>query len=162
LHINFIEMTIVHFNNLNEEQKNVLIQAPAFVSYLIGGADNNFDEKEMEIAKYTVNLRKTVGEPLLFDYYMWVAESFNIELDTLVSKYEHLQADARTKILVEEIEKLNEVLALVDGLYAKALLKSWKSLAREVAGASGGFLGMLNVSYEEEHLLDLAMINIED
>lgn len=64
--------------------------------------------------------------------------------------------------MVEEIEKLNEVLALVDGLYAKALLKSWKSLAREVAGASGGFLGMLNVSYEEEHLLDLAMINIED
>ncbi len=153
------KMSVIQFNSLSEEQKAILIQAPVYIAYLIGGADNNFDEKEVEIAKYTVNLRKNVGDPFLFDYYALAAENFNEQLDVLVAKYENLEAAARTSLLIEELQKVNDIFPQVDSLYAKTLLNSWKSFAREVAAASGGFLGMLSVSYEEEHFLDLGMIN---
>lgn len=154
-------MTIIQFNNLTETERNILFSAPALVAYLIGGADNKFDDKEVEAAKHVVRLRTETGDPILFDFFTIVNETFAAQLADLTSKYENLQASARTPILTEELSKLNEILIQIDSLYARALVKSLKSLAKEVAEASGGFFGMLDISYEEKHLLGLEMINYE-
>lgn len=155
-------MKIAQFNQLTEEETQQLLIAPAYISYLIGGADNDFDEKEQEQAKYVVHLRNNVGDPLLFDYYTLVAQNFEVQLNELIAKYENLQAETRTDLFVEELSKLNEILQKIDNLYARTLLKSWRGLAKEVAEASGGLLGVLNISYEEEHLMDLQMIKINE
>ena len=156
-----IKMAIVQFNHLTENEKELIYRAPALVTYLIGGVDNNFDAAEEAQAKHVVHFRTATGDPMLFDYFTEVEKTFATQLEELVKQYTDLQAETRTGILSEELAKLNEVLPKIDAIYARSLLKSWKSLALAVAEASGGVLGFLEVSYEEKHLLDLHMITVE-
>lgn len=155
-------MDIVYLNNLSAEEKELVFNAPALVAYLIGGVDNNFDEKEIEQAKHVVNLRSTVGDALLLDYFSAVNKNFDAKLLALIQKYENLEAETRTEILVEELTTLNEILKKLDSLYTKTLVASLRSYAKEIAEASGGIFGMLDVSYEEEHLIGLEMLTINE
>lgn len=151
-------MAITQFNHLTETEKNLLMNSPALVTYLIGSADNNFDAKEEEHSKHVVRIRTTTGDPILFDFYKEVSEVFAGQLTNLVAQYANLSAKDRTQQLVDELAKLNEILPKIDTIYVNALLKSLRSLAESVAEASGGVFGFLEVSYEEKHLVGLQMI----
>lgn len=155
-------MEIIYLNSLTPEEKEILFQAPAVVAYLIGGADNDFDKKQVAQSKHIVKLRSSFGDTLLFDFFTTVNENFDVKLDALVQKYQHLQAEERTTVLVNELTALNNIFAKIDTIYVKALVNSLRSYAKEVAKASGGFLGMLDINYEEEHLIGLEMLTIQE
>ncbi len=151
-------MAINQFNQLSEDEKNLLYSTPALITFLIGGADNNFDTKEEVQSEHVVRIRTANGDPLLFDFYKQVEHTYFDQLDATVKKYETLPVSERTEIIVNELAKLNDILPKVDDLYARTLLKSLRSLAKSVAEASGGVFGFLEISYEEEHLMGLNMI----
>ncbi len=154
-------MSIIQFNHLTEVERNLLMASPSLVTYLIGSADDNFDAKEEEHSKHIIRIRTTTGDPILFDFFKEVDETFEVELLSVVSQYENLQANERTQALINELERLNSILPKIDSLYARALLKSLRSLAESIAEASGGIFGFLEVSYEEKHLVGLKMIVFE-
>ena len=135
----------------------MVLNTPALVSLLIGGADNNFDNEEKERAKKIVAFRKTTGDPLLFEYFNLVEETFENEIQILSERYSGDALERNSKI-TEELVKLNEILPKMDHNYANALLQNWRTLAKGVAEASGGFLGMFEESSEEAHLVGLKMI----
>lgn len=155
-------MDIIYFNSLTQEEKELLFQAPAVVAYLIGGADDNFDNKQVEQSKHVVKLRSSFGDTLLLDYFTTVNENFDSKLETIVQKYKNLQVEERTNILVDELKGLNDIFTKIDTIYVKALVNSLRSYAKEVAKASGGFLGMLDINYEEEQLIGLEMLTINE
>jgi hypothetical protein len=154
-------MPIPQLSSLNEEEKNLVLDAPVIVTYLIGGADNNLDAKEKEKSNHLVHIRAATGDPLLFDFYKEIENTFALKLNGYASKYGNLQVSERTRVLVEELEKLNEILPKLSDIYARALLKSLRSLAHAIAEVSGGLLGFLDISYEERHLTALEMITYE-
>lgn len=161
MHIKVLKMAILQFNHLSEEEKTLIYLSPALVSYLIGGADDNFDAEEKEQSKHVVRLRASVGDPILFDFFNEVETNFESQLISLTQLYGQLPAEERTHLLVLELTKLNDILLKVDSLYARSLLKTLRSLAQSVAEASGGLFGFLGVSYDEQHLLGLNMITVE-
>lgn len=150
-------MSIASLSQLSTEEVNLVLNTPALVSLLIGGADNNFDNEEKEKAKKIVAFRKTTGDPLLFEYFNLVEETFENEIQILSERYSGDALERNSKI-TEELVKLNEVLPKMDHNYANALLQNWRTLAKGVAEASGGFLGMFEESSEEAHLVGLKMI----
>ncbi|MBK9636196.1 MAG: hypothetical protein IPO64_17420 [Bacteroidetes bacterium] len=150
-------MSIASLSQLSTEEVNLVLNTPALVSLLIGGADNNFDNEEKERAKKIVAFRKTTGDPLLFEYFNLVEETFENEIQILSERYSGDALERNSKI-TEELVKLNEVLPKMDHNYANALLQNWRTLAKGVAEASGGFLGMFEESSEEAHLVGLKMI----
>ncbi len=161
MHIKILNMAIIQFNQLTEEEKALIYLSPAIVSYLIGGADNDFDAEEREQSKHIVRLRTSVGDPILFEFFNEVEAGFESQLSVLEQQYGHLPAEERTHLLVLELTKLNDILLKVDSLYARSFLKTLRSLAQSVAEASGGLFGFLGVSYDEQHLLGLNMITVE-
>jgi hypothetical protein len=154
-------MPVIQFNQLSEEEKNLLYSAPALVTYLIGGADDDFDTKEEGRARHLVHIRTTHGDPLLFDFYKHIESTYFDQLNSIVKTYGQLSVEERTAKLISELEKLNDILPKIDGLYARALIKSLKSLAKLVAETSSGMMGFLGVKYEEEHLMGLNMITYQ-
>ncbi|HUM53085.1 MAG TPA: hypothetical protein PK431_14770 [Chitinophagales bacterium] len=154
-------MSIPQFSSLTEEEKNLLLDTPVIVTYLIGGSDDNLDENEKQKSNHLVHIRAATGDPILFDFYKEIENSFALKLNGYVAKYGNLQASERTRVLVEELTKLNEILPKLNDIYARALLKSMRSLAHAIAEVSGGFFGFLDVSYEEKHLTALEMITYE-
>ncbi len=154
-------MSIAQFNPLTEEEKALLYLSPALVSYLIGGADNDFDANEKAQSGHVVRLRTSVGDPILFEFFKEVEGDFEAQLSALEQQYGQLPAEERTHLLVLELTKLNDILGKVDSLYARSFLKTLRSLAQSVAEASGGLFGFLGVSYDEQHLLGLNVITVE-
>ncbi len=154
-------MSVIQFDHLTAEERNLLYISPALVTYLIGGADGNFDTKEEVQSSHFIRIHSADGDPILFDFYKHVETTYFDVLDAVVKQYENTSVKERTDSIITELEKLNEILPKVDNLYARVLIKSLRSLAKVVAEASGGVLGFLEVGYEEERLMGLEMITYQ-
>lgn len=153
-------MSIQAFSQLSQEEIDQLVQAPAKIALLIAAADQDIDEKETEWAKKLVHYRSFSSEPLLFKYYEMVDQDFENHLTQLEAAYAD-QPGQLVPQLSEQLAALNPILqkvAATDPDYAQALRKSWRSLAKRVAEASGGLLGFASINKEEEKLIDLPMI----
>ena len=122
-------MSIASLSQLSTEVVNLVLNTPALVSLLLGGADNNFDNEEKERAKKIVAFRKTTGDPLLFEYFNLVEETFENEIQILSERYSGDALERNSKI-TEELVKLNEILPKMDHNYANALLQNWRTLAK--------------------------------
>lgn len=154
-------MSIPQFLSLSAEETALLFHAPALVTCLIAGSEDKMDETEEEQSKHLVRIRTNTGDPILFDYYKEVEVIFDEQLNALVVKYGNLQAAPRTDILVGELEKLNDILPKLDSLFARAYIKSLRTLAQAIAESSGGVLGFFSISYEESQVVGLEMITYE-
>ena len=154
-------MSVIQFDHLTAEERNLLYTSPALVTYLIGGADGALDTKEEVQSSHFIRIHAADGDPILFDFYKHVETNYFDVLDAIVKNYESMPVEERTKNIIVELSKLNDVLPKVDNLYARVFIKSLRTLAKVVAEASGGVLGFLEVGYEEERLMGLEMITYQ-
>lgn len=149
-------LKIDQFKELTEKEVNLAYHTPALVTVLVAAADNDIDEKETEWAKKVMNYRQSIGDETLFEYYELADNSFETMLQSLISRKEGNQE--RLAHITAELSKLNDILKKIDRDYARKLVKSWRSLAQQIAKADGGFLGFGSVSHQEEDLMNLSMI----
>ena len=148
-------MAIKYFQNLSDQEANLLVKAPALITVLIAGADKNIDKKEKDWAAKVINYRTFTAQPKLQDYYEVVQASFEGQLNALVESW----TPESEGTISAELASTNAALAKVDQEYAGYLKASWRSLAAKVAGASGGLLGFGSVDKDEKRLIDLPMID---
>lgn len=146
-------MSIKHFNNISDEEAALLIKAPALVTVLIAGADENIEKKEREWAAKLVHYRTFTSDPRLQDYYELVKARFETYVNDLTDNWTPGSA-----AVTEELAGVKDILAKLDDEYADLLRESWKSLAKKVAEASGGLLGFGSIDEAEMKLISLPMI----
>ncbi len=152
-------MTMVkEFENLREDEVEVLLTAPVYVAILIAGADGDIDKSERKEAIEVAHSKQGRAREQLVEYYKAVGASFESKFNTLISELPE-DAEERSKAITTELRKLNFILPKIDKNFAVKLYASLKDLAKKIAEASGGILGYLSVSYEESKLIELRMIN---
>ncbi|MEO0898052.1 MAG: hypothetical protein AAFY71_16705 [Bacteroidota bacterium] len=149
-------MAITYFSELNEEEVSLLAKAPALVTVLVAGADQEIDKKEINWANKLVNFRTFTADEKLHDYYELVNADFEETLNQLVSEW---TAESGQAAVNEQLSLLKPILAKVDDDYAILLKESLRSMAKHVAKASGGFLGMGTIDGNEEKVLSLDMLD---
>ncbi|RED93879.1 hypothetical protein [Marinoscillum furvescens] len=149
---------IEEFENLREDEIEVLVNAPVHVAILIAGADGNIDKSERKEAIEVARSKQSRAREQLVDYYKLVGESFEEKFNSMIDSLPE-DAEERNKAITAELRKLNFILPKVDKNFAVKLYASLKDLAKKIAEASGGILGYLSVSYEEAKLIELKMIN---
>jgi hypothetical protein len=154
-------MSIPQFNQLSNEERKLLYDAPAIITLLVGSADDNLDSKEISTGLRMVMIRKDTGDKLLKEYYEVVNGFFDNALFRYSSNYEKLELEERISKLSEILAGLNEILPKIDPLYAKILIKSLRTFAKEIAEASGGIAGIASISNAEQQLISLHMIDFE-
>lgn len=154
-------MSIPQFNQLSNEERKLLYDAPAIITLLVGSADDNLDSKEISTGLRMVMIRKDTGDKLLKEYYEVVNGFFDNALFRYSSNYEKLELEERISKLSEILAGLNEILPKIDPLYAKIFVKSLRTFAKEIAEASGGIAGIASISNAEQHLISLHMIDFE-
>lgn len=151
-------MNVREFENLRDDEVQVLLKAPVYVAILIAGADGKIDKSERKEAVDVARSRQSRAREQLVTYYQAVGESFENDFNQLVDSLPEDVKDRNTDI-EQELRKLNFILPKIDRVFAIKLYASLKDLAKKIAEASGGILGYLSVSYEEQALMDLKMIN---
>lgn len=155
--------TIPQFKHLAEDEIQLLLDAPALVTLLIGSADGKLDEKEIEAGLKMVVLRKESSESILLPYYEAVNQVYDKRLFDYSNQYKEISTEEKIQGLSDAIAGLNEILSNVDPVFSSTLVKSLRSFAKEIAQASGGWanVGYFSVSKEEADLIDLPMLEIQ-
>lgn len=149
---------IPEINMLSEEERDVMMKTPAFVALLIAGADSKIDRSEIQEAISVTKMKQNRARKELLNFYKAVAPDFEQTLNTLLKKMP-AGPEERSKIIVEELKKLNVILPKLDKQFAVQFHQSMRDLAKKVAEASGGVFGYMAIGYEESKLIDLKMID---
>ena len=149
-------MPISYFSELTDQEIEFLSSAPAIVTILIAGADNDIDKNETDWASKLVRFRTFTSDESLHDYYELVDARFEGDLAELQANW---SADATQEELIGRLGSLKPIFAKMDDKYAGLLKDSLRSLAKHVAKASGGFLGMGGINREEGALIDLDLLD---
>jgi len=152
---------IQQFENLSEQELDLMLNIPVLITILIAGADNDIDQDEQSWAKKLTTYRQFTEKPVLQEYYKEVNKNFEANLNKFVSYINSFPSDAgeRNPHIGQELTKLNDILPKLEGEFAIAFYESIKSFARHVAEASGGVLGFGSISPEEKEWVELQMIN---
>ena len=148
---------IAQFNVLTEEEVELMFSMPIYISVLIAGADGKIDSTEIKKAVTLAGLKKKKARKDLLEYYSYVNQDYEDKIKVTIASLPGDQKE-REKILVGDLEKVNDVFAKLDNVFAVKLYASLKEMAVHIAEASGGVFGYMSVGYEESRLVDLKMI----
>lgn len=151
----FPSMSIKQFSPLSEAEKDLLLLAPAMVTVLIAGADDDIAKRETERAAKLVHYRTFTADFALHDYYEAVNARFRADLEALLKTWTPQEGQTALSARLEQTEA---ALAKIDANFAAELRKSWRSLAKKVAEAEGGVFHMGGISKAELKLVDLPML----
>ncbi len=148
---------IKEFSNLPSVDVELLYEVPLLITVLIAGADDNIDKDETNWAERISNYRRMNRPASLNDYYGEIAHQFQGKLERIIERFPP-DVDKRAREIGHELKKLNVILEELPQIFAYELYTSYRTFAKQVAKASGGFLGFGAVSYEESKWVDLPMI----
>jgi hypothetical protein len=150
---------IPEFKNLSQQEINTIIDAPALVTILIAGAEGKIDEKEIDWGSYVVHFRVSEYESSsMMRVYKEVDKVFNDSVKQFIEGLPQ-DTDQRSMVITEKLSGLNGIFKKVDKKFAKEFYESLRSLAKQVAKASGGLWGYGSISPQEQKYLDLDIID---
>ena len=146
------------FKVLNEEEITLMLDAIPLITILVAGADGEMDDKELASAIKITEIRSYDFNSQLKDYFKLVGGNFEDRLrkfDTELPK----DTDARLNKVAELLAGLNPVFEKMDEFDAAIYYKNFRSFAKHVAKASGGFMRFMTVGPKESEVVDLPMLN---
>lgn len=149
-----------NLSQLTKEEKDLLIVAPSLVAALIGGADGEFSDDEVERAAELIHI-KTFSEKhehIREIYDLLDHENTQSDLVALMVSLPKNTAESN-QYLTNRLEGLNTILPKLKYAFSSRYYKSLRQIAHLVATADGGFWGIGSIHHEEEKFVKLPMIN---
>lgn len=126
---------IEQFKNLSTEEREHLYKAPVLVSVLVSCSLNEVNEAQKADAIKLSHLKTFTAIPALRDYYEEVDKNFKSQFEATVKEYFPFDENKR-KTLKNEIEKVNLIIAKLDGSYGQVLHQSLEGYANHVKKAA--------------------------
>ncbi len=146
-----------HTENLNEQEREIVVNSPLYVSALIAGADGDFSSDELKRTYELVHI-KTFSEKFgLKDLYASLEPEMEDKMREMIANLPQEQAE-RNAFLTGKLQQLNTILAKMEYSFAHSLWRSLREFAHYIANADGGFWSMGSVSSEEQVFVKLEML----
>lgn len=146
------------FKGLSPREYEKLKNAISEITVLIAGADGTIQESEKNWAEKVTKIRSYTLPPRLAGFYKEVGIDFKEKLDVWVDKFLTDQEGTIQEIKFRLAELNGAFAKLEDKRIAYELYLSFRSFARHVARATGGFLGWGAIGPEEDEMIGLTMI----
>ena len=146
------------FNNLNEEEQQLMFDAIPLIVILVGAADNVLDEVELTEAQRLADIRSYNNRGRLNAFYEKIDDGLSERIRQLYNGMQNGVAQ-REKVIVKELSKLNEILPKLRQPYGYLYYHNFRTFARHIAESHGGFLRFITVGPKEAKVVDLPMIN---
>ena len=147
-----------HFNVLSKEEYTTLTEAISYITMYIAAADGEIDHEEKEWAEKVTKIRSYNLPEDLRSFYKDVGVDFHEKLEGLIASLPKPEAE-RVAFIEKHLTQVNPVLAKLHPKLGSELYTSFRSFAKHVAKASGGFLGFFSVGPKEAELIELSMID---
>jgi len=149
---------LYQLEKLNKEEKELVLNAPAYITILIAGADDDISESEIKRSLELVHI-KTFSESIeIRDIYEKIDANFDTRLNNLIDSLPSA-LDEREKAVIEALTKLNAIFHKMDERLSHKYYLSLLNFSAFIARAAGGVFGIERVSFREEKFVKLPMIN---
>ncbi|MBK9104338.1 MAG: hypothetical protein IPL92_07155 [Saprospiraceae bacterium] len=142
---------------LSPEEITLLMDAHAYITVLIAGADGNIDAEELAWAEKIAQIRTFAGDERLKEFH----EKVNVEIAGKIKQFiGELPSDpaGRNAIISEKLTGLNPILSALHPSIGSYLYKGYVSFAERIAKASGGILSFFSIGPEEKKWISLPML----
>jgi hypothetical protein len=145
------------FNTLTADEQQLMFDAIPLITILVGAADNNLDEVELAEAQRLADIRSYNNRGRLNAYYEHIDEGLTQRIQQLYNGMVN-GVHEREKYIVGQLSRLNEILPKLREPYGYLYYSNFKSFARHIAEAHGGFLRFITVGPLEAKVMDLPMV----
>lgn len=148
---------LYQLEKLNEEEKELVLNAPAYVTILIAGADDDITDAEIKRSLELVHI-KTFSESIdIREVYEKIDTDFEARLSNLIHTLP-TTLEEREQVVIEALGKLNAIFHKMDERISHKYYLSLLNFAAFIARAAGGVFGIDRVSFREEKFVKLPMI----
>ena len=125
---------VKQFENLTDEEQELLLSAPVLVSVMSSCAFNTVNDLKKEDAIKLSHIKTFTADPLLIPYYIEVEKNFKEKFEETVAKYFPFDHEQRHKLL-EEINRVSALISKLDTKFANTLRRSLDRYAKHVRNA---------------------------
>jgi hypothetical protein len=125
---------VKQFEDLTEEEQELLFRAPVLVSVMSSCSYNNVNHLKKEDAIKLSHIKTFTADPMLIPYYREVEKSFKEKFEATVAKYFPFDHDRRQELL-KEINKVSTIIGRLDNKFATTLRRSLDLYAKHVRNA---------------------------
>lgn len=126
---------IDQFDKLTTTEQALLLKAPVLVSVLASCSNKEVNKHQKADAVKLAHLKTFTANPLLISYYTEVERKFEEQFEDAIREYFPFGEVQRTA-LKKEIDKVNQLMGKLDGMYARLLHKSLEKYANHVKKAA--------------------------
>ncbi len=148
---------LYQLEKLNKEEKELILNAPAYITILIAGADDDISDTEIKRSLELVHI-KTYSESIdVRDLYEKIDANFESRLNDLIHALPTTLAERETAV-IEALTKLNAIFNKMDARVSHRYYLSLLDFSAFIARAAGGIFGIERVSFREEKFVKLPMI----
>ena len=126
---------IKQFKTLTNEEREILLKAPALVSVLASCSLNKVNKVQKADAIKLAHLKTFTANPILREYYEEVDKTFETQFDSIVEAYSPFDENKRSA-LKYEIEQVNLIIGKLENYYGETLYKSLEGYANHVRKAA--------------------------
>jgi len=149
---------IPEFKLLTQEESKLMIDAIPLITVLVAGADGHIDRNEKNWELRIAKIRTFSNPNELHEYYFSVGKNYIERVNSYIDDFP-VDTSMRSKLIYDQLQKLNHIFSKLDQSYASPLYKSFLSFAKHVAKSSGGILGIGRVSRKEKKWITLPMLH---
>ena len=146
------------FNTLTEPEQQLMFDAIPLIVILVAAADNNLDEVELSEAQRLADIRSYNNRGRLNAYYERIDDGLTARIQQLYNGMQNGVAE-REKYIIKELSKLNPILAKLRQPYGYLYYHNFRTFARHIAEAHGGFMRFITVGPKEAKVMDLPMVH---
>jgi len=146
-----------HIHHLSEEEKNLVLQAPVYVSLLIEGADGHIQQEEQKRILELVHTKTFSEHYELRELYATLNHDLAEHLRQMMAALPE-DTNERQAMLSGLLGRLNHIFPQLEKHFARRLYKNLREFAHYIAHADGGFWGISAVSDAEQQWIKLPML----
>lgn len=149
---------LYQLRNLKESEKQEFFKGPYMVALLIGGADGELTDKEINRVDEVIHVKTYSEHNDLEDFYKILdAQDAAAEMNGILGNMSTTWEERRAEI-TSRLSALGGALKKLDKAYAVQYYNSLKDIAVQIANASGGVFGVGQINETEHEVLNLSMI----
>lgn len=126
---------VTQLKHLTADERDLMYRAPVLVSVLASCSYHEVNETRKRDALRLAHLKTFTADPLLIPYYREVEKGFAEQFDATVRNYYPFD-DTKRAELQQEINRVSEVIAKLDGWYGRLLQNSLQRYVNHVKRSS--------------------------
>lgn len=148
---------LYQLSQLNTEERELIYDAPVWVSIYVALADNRINKEERKKIVETVHTKTFSEKNDLSEMYKELEVNIEARIQAAIEQIPVYQEE-KEPFVREKLVGVNKALQKLDKVFARQLYKSLKDFAVITVQASGGVLGVNRINETEKGLMSLDMI----